>query len=278
MTRWCTEPDQDPNVQEGARRVKLKQETEPQCTWVVLSDLQGVFVRKQAWKSVLNFLHSDWTRRKKVKIILLGDIVDFYWISRYTKSPTLVPRLREEIHFVRKEILTPLDTAFPVYYVGGNHEDRLRRFAWNNAPELADLDFMTVPGLLQLDGFFTIHWMGFEPLALNKHLIAVHGDIARKHSCYSAKEMVSRYKTSVIVGHTHRMGMYYESGWAKEGWVGVENGHLMDVQKGQEAGAVPPAPNWQMGFTVVRTYKKNLFSISQAVILRDKVYFEGGVW
>jgi hypothetical protein len=84
-----------------------------------------------------------------------------------------------------------------------------------------------------------------------------------------------REKTSVIIGHTHRMGMYYESGHGRREWVAIENGHLMDMK---HADYVKGPPNWQAGFTVIYLYPNGIFHAEQAKVINGKVYFGGFRW
>ena len=77
----------------------------------------------------------------------------------------------------------------------------------------------------------------------------MHGDIARKHSAYTAKGNVENKGMSVFNNHTHRMGSYYKSDELGDR-VGVECGCMCKLNPEYIDGT----PNWQQGFAVI--YKK----------------------
>jgi len=185
--------------------------------------------------------------------------------------------LDRECKFVRERILAELCGDPPnkedppeVVYLEGNHEDRLQRYLMDRAPELWG-SMLTTPELLQLKEF-GIEWWGKKPYWINSHLVVVHGHVVRKWSGYSARALLQEYKCSVIMGHTHRLGTYYESGANGREWVGVENGHLSDPKK---AGYIAGVPNWGQGWTFVWTYPGGVFHLAQAKIVRGRCYVAG---
>lgn len=258
---------------------------------VILSDLQGRFTRWKAWKSVLAFLKEF----KPDKVILAGDVADNYTLSSYRSHPEeMATSFNTELRMIRTKILLPLRLAVrqccEISYLPGNHEDRLNRYLMDRAPELWDLRWrgdtqrprvLTFPWLLDLEAL-DIKWVGGgrEVLALNKHLLVTHGSIARKHSGWSARQAMQDFKTSIVVGHCHRLGIFYEYGYGSRMWKGAENGHLCDVERVVDAGAVnnKQTYNWHMGFSVVYLYPNQMFHLEQAVIIHDRVYYGGKVY
>lgn len=255
----------------------------PESRVVILSDLHGRFCRWRSWKSVLKFLASF----KPDRVVLAGDILDPYTISRWRKNPEeMRTDLNADLRVTFERILQHLRMAVgkaPITYIPGNHEDWLDRYLRDNAPELYGIrrrgdkstpEVLTVPWLLDL-GSLKIDWNGGVPFVLNRRLLCIHGGIIRKNSTWSVRALMERYKTSIIAGDCHRMGMYYETGYGGREWVGAENGHICDPNKLEYTGDVT---NWQSGFTIAYLHPGNLFHLEQAKLLRDKVYYAGRVY
>ena len=148
------------------------------------------------------------------------------------------------------------------WWLGGNHEDRLRRLSWRTAG-LGQLKALDFPKLFELDqrGF---KWKPYgEFLELGK-LTVTHGEFVRKHSGDSGMATLERLGTSVLVGHTHRMGSYYrtDTRGVHGAW---ENGCLCRLDPEYEH-----FPNWQQGFSVVKVFDSKLFNVQQVPIINRK--------
>ena len=150
-----------------------------------------------------------------------------------------------------------------------NHENRYIHFVWDRCPELVGV----VPPLQELLGLegFGIRCHTDKILWLNKHLALIHGYRALKNSCATARATMNDMKCSVVMGHTHRMGMYYETGAARE-WVAVENGHLMDLRW---ATYVQGVANWQQGFSIINDHGRGIFHSDQAKIVKGRIFYAG---
>ena len=85
-------------------------------------------------------------------IILNGDLIDFYAISRFEKDP----RKRDLAHEVNtcREFLTTLRKLFPtqeIYFKCGNHDVRFEHYIMRQAPDLLGLGEYNLQTLLQLE-------------------------------------------------------------------------------------------------------------------------------
>lgn len=90
--------------------------------------------------------------KKYDKIIFLGDTMDTYSVSSFTKDPGR-KSLEEEVKGV-VEWLTYWRERYPtadIYYYIGNHEERLRRSIWKNLPQLDCVLIGLFEKLLKLD-------------------------------------------------------------------------------------------------------------------------------
>lgn len=177
-----------------------------------------------------------------------GDGVDFYTISSFSKDPDRVNfGLQNEIDAFRA-VQRQLNNAYSRadrYLLIGNHEDRLRRYIWEN-PELSTLDALKLENLLGLD---SLNVEVIDELAVGNTKFT-HGDIVRKHSAYTAKGTMLRegYLYNVIFGHTHRMGRHFKTRGDGSVVFGVEAGCLCDPE---QADYVNGEPNWQRGLVLV---------------------------
>lgn len=235
-------------------------------TWVVMNDLQIPFVSIPALDLVFQILQVV----RPYGVVLNGDIVDCYSLSEFSKSPMTKTTLLQEMDQAAAlmQRFCELGVTERVW-IGGNHEDRVRRYVWNKAPELGELAELDFPALFRLPeyGFRWIPYGGWMYLG---KLIVTHGSMVLKHSAYTARAHYDRFGSSVLIGHTHRMGQYHIR-TALSDHVAVENGCLCRLDPEYEA-----YPNWQQGFCFVHVSPSGLFSIEQIRILDEAVAVYGG--
>jgi len=145
-----------------------------------------------------------------------SDGVDFYSISRFDKDPDLFRNnLQVELDswaFAQSlwQAVTPDAT---VYFLIGNHEDRLRRYLWKNK-ELYGLRALELENIFRFKelGITMSQYDGLEQNFSN-HLVVKHGSIVRKHSGYTARAELEKenYSISTLSGHTHRGAHIFQS-------------------------------------------------------------------
>ena len=198
------------------------------------------------------------------KIILMGDLVDFYAISSFSRNPIRVLQLQDELN-AAKEILGIIDSLSnaEIVYLMGNHEDRLQRYLMLH-PEIYNLDSLKLEYLLGLDELN----IKIKTEVKEGDLIYTHGKYVSKHSAYSVKrELEARaYQISVLMGHTHRQGMFSITGY-KNTVDGYEIGCLCKDQE------YMTNPDWQRGFAVITDGFVELIKIRKnKTIFRGKLY------
>lgn len=237
-------------------------------TAVVLNDLQMEYHDVE----VLTELVIPFVKDIKPDILILnGDIVDMYALSTFDKQPSTKPDILGEIESARW-LMKQLEHVPTKHWIGGNHEHRLDRYLWKQAPALG-LDRAAFPRRFGLPDFdFKWHpYNGDEPghVMLGK-LMVTHGFLVRAHSAISAKAHLERLGSSVLVGHTHRMGVHYKTN-VKGVHAAYENGCLcrLDPEYAQY-------PDWQQGFSVVHVHDHNgFFNVQQIPILERRVFHYG---
>lgn len=210
----------------------------------VINDVHIPNHNEAACKNVMDFIRDE----QPDHVVINGDLMDCYWLSSFPKEPG-VPDMQAEIDLT-VEFLTELREAAPhakIDYLEGNHEERLKRRLKEMVAFHSLRDF-SIPGLLYLDDFDITYHKYKKPLDFNnKTLSIVHGHRVSKHSAYSAKaHLLDDDYMNIIIGHTHRMGMYYKTGHIGRRRA-LENGGLFDKAKLDYV----VNPNWQNGFCMV---------------------------
>lgn len=153
-------------------------------------------------------------------VLLNGDIVDFYSISRFDKNP--------EQRDLQREVETAgewLDwlkakTGCKVFYKAGNHDERWDHFIWNRAPELWGLTKMRLPAMLEL-AERGVEYIGDQRPVLFSGLPILHGHEMGKGGVAApvnpARGVFLRATHTLMVGHGHRTSQHAESDlWHKE--------------------------------------------------------------
>ena len=85
-------------------------------------------------------------------ILYPGDIIDCYLLSKFNKDPARADHLQQEFDmaanmFKRQRAMCP---NARMIFEPGNHEDRLRRYLWSQAPALASLRCLKIDELMGL--------------------------------------------------------------------------------------------------------------------------------
>ena len=230
-----------------------------------ISDVHIPFEDVSAVKIIYNFV--GWF--KPNYLFLLGDICDFYAISKFDKDPQRANKLQEELTKTSKFLgkLRNLTDAKIIYFEG-NHEARLTKYLWQH-PEIAGLNAVKIENLLGLTEANIEYVTTLEEFDYHSFQIE-HGDIIRKHSGYTARGQIEKRGVSGISGHTHRLGTHYLTNMGGD-FIWLENGCLCNRNP-----EYVKRPNWQNGFSVGWfKLKDNRFAIEQVCITGDKAVYAG---
>jgi hypothetical protein len=152
--------------------------------------------------------------------------------------------------------------------IEGNHEDRLRRFLWSSAVQLASLRALQLEQLFRLDEYEISHVPYEEGLMVNDIFLIIHGDIASLHSGYTAKRMHEKHGGCGICGHCHKGGSFYKRdrfgiwGW----WEGF---CLCDLNPDWIKN-----PNWMQGLSLIH-FKGKRFWVEQLPVV-EHIFMYGG--
>lgn len=210
---------------------------------VVLPDVHIPFHDKWALRHWLQFVED----RKPGVIHIIGDLIDAYGISRYDKNPARKSSLQREVDLARA-FLTELRRITPdadIRYSEGNHEDRLRKILWGRCKELAGIRCLDIPTLLGLDELGITYHRAGDAYSIGG-ILFTHGSVVRSEAGQSARQTARRGGTSVIMGHTHRLGYSPQTTWTntEEAW---ECGCLCRL----DLDYLETLPNWQQGWLTI---------------------------
>ena len=220
---------------------------------IVLPDMQIPYQDKKAVRAMQEFV-ADY---EPDKLFCVGDEADSPEPSRWNKGSagefagTLQKGLDETAAIMKgfKEAIG--DKEFHV--MRSNHGDRIENYVNRYAPALAslrDLDYSKLLGYRENNITYHDKIWSFAP-----GWIMAHGDEGNliKTAGGTALSLARKTGSSVVCGHTHRLGIQHEhsgfNGKIQNRLFGVEVGHLMDLSKASYLNT--GSANWQQGFSIL---------------------------
>jgi hypothetical protein len=177
-------------------------------------------------------------------IAIIGDFADFYAVSSHSKDPRRRRNLEWEVEQV-KAGLDELDTlgAKRKLYISGNHEDRLRRYLQDKAPELfGTISIPTLFGLRER-GWAYIPYK--QDTKVGKLHLTHDVDNAGRYASFKALDV---FQHSVVTGHSHRLSYIVEGNAVGEYKVSAQFGWLGDVEQIDYMHRVKAKKDWALGF------------------------------
>lgn len=195
-------------------------------------------------------------------IILNGDILDCYELSRFDKPPAILVNnlFEEEVKTLRYYVGKIRDEQpnAEIIYLPGNHENRWYKsinslstgsfFAFAklgiDLPE--EMKNPNLGDMMGLDDFEINFYTDSNPertvYRLRDKLNVTHGWRAMKWSCATPKGYHMDYGGNWLIGHTHRMGVFYHTLASGETNISLEGGCMCkDLD-------YDPTGNWQRGY------------------------------
>lgn len=171
-------------------------------------------------------------------ICLIGDVMDFPEVSRWTKAKsgeyeTTLQASIDMGHVVLKSLRRAAPQA-AIHYKTGNHDERLEQYIGDYSPAVRKLrsnDLGYQLGLAELD-----IELQRSPFLLAPGVLAVHGHERAYSSVLGKYEMerVRQYGMSVVSGHTHTPVLVTVAqgyGLDQKHFFGMNVGHGMDTSR-----------------------------------------------
>lgn len=220
---------------------------------VVLSDMQIPYHDKKAVDAVLEFVEDY----QPDELFCVGDEADSPEPSRWNKG-----RAEEYAGTLQKgldktsEIMVAFKEAIgdkPFHVMRSNHGDRIQHYISKYAPALAslrELEYAKLLGYRENEITYHDKIYTFAP-----GWIMAHGDEGNLVRTAGGTAMALARKTgsSVVCGHTHRLGIQHEhtgyNGKIQNRLYGIEVGHLMDLSKASYLNT--GSANWQQGIAIL---------------------------
>lgn len=237
----------------------------------VLSDAHVPFQDEYAIDLVMKVLEYF----KPKRVVLNGDWIDFWQISRFEKDMSEVRTLQDDIYRTH-ELFVELKQCAPNsewYFMEGNHEHRLQRYLKTH-PEIKSLKVLDIIKLLKIEELFDRfikyrpeRWTYTIPVdeelwLVKNELIVLHGNYTSTIPGACGRKYLNKYGISGISGHNHTMSSQMKR---------LKRGNIVWHEGGCLCKLNPDYmhdPDWHQGFVVVTTYKgRESFHIDNVPIL-----------
>lgn len=207
-------------------------------------------------------------------LIVLGDSLDFYQLSKFDKNPLRKTTVSDDVDEFR-DVLMQLDGACPLstkkVFLEGNHEHRLQKWIWSNATELGKM----IPSLESYCGFKDLGWRFFKYGDFYRlgDVLYMHGD---RCGMNVSMNMIRKYGCSVVHGHDHGAGIRWFAN-AVGRMFALNCGHLSDMA--QQEYLYGGVADWTSGFGLVEyTDDLKIASPTFIPIIDDKCMVRGQVF
>lgn len=180
-------------------------------------------------QAVAHYWLSKATTSQWTALVLGGDFIDCYPVSRFFKDPARSGRIQYEIDAANQG-LDAYDAIGAQYkfYQEGNHERRLPMYISEKCPAFVGLKGTTVPEMLRLPerGW---QWVSYNADMWLGHLMLTH-DVGRCGK-YAVHQSIADIQQHTVIHHVHRMTTVYEPDAFGNVRFGGTFGCLLDMNK-----------------------------------------------
>jgi predicted phosphodiesterase len=206
------------------------------------------------------------TSAKPEIVIINGDLVDFFGISKFPVPPIRRAQFADEIRYARKNLERLRNWAPNAIWVynEGNHELRLQLYLWRRAPELSEMILLEDQlGLANLGIIYLKQPQepqGREefvaPQVKLGKLYVTHGHLLKVwgNTINVARTIFLRVQKPMLVGHWHRKDIYIQTDYE-----GVPSGAFVHGCLSRQR------PHWDIG---------RIWGQGMAVVSVHNGYFE----
>jgi predicted phosphodiesterase len=211
----------------------------------------------------------DYAKKEKPDAILLnGDTIDFFGLSRFMKDP----KKRSVAHELQafKELVDVIKKTFnaKIYYKMGNHCERYEHFLWMKAHELVGIEEFDFSNIIKARA------EGIEIIKDKRIMKAGDLNIIHGHefggSVFSpvniARGLFLKGKVSAMQGHNHQSSSHSESNMNGEITTTWSLGCLCELHP-----AYLPINKWNHGFAIVDIDGQN-FEVRNKNIHKGQIF------
>ena len=240
--------------------------TQPIIGTLVVPDVHIPFEDKVAVNCLLEFASAY----QPDQIVLVGDLVDFYQVSKYVKTDKRSFTVQEEADIAHNFLSTlrKVSKCHNMTLITGNHSQRLAKYLASQAPQLADIRGLTIESLLGLD-VLKCRLIPYNEYYKVGNVYIIHGIHCGVNATRTG---ITKYGESTIQGHSHKISSTYHTFRDKQ--ISVhEIGTLADFHVSKD---YTDHCNWQHGFATIESIGSKEFitvhHIQDGICLyRDKV-------
>lgn len=208
---------------------------------------------------------------KPHRVILNGDLGDFFMLSRFNHSQERLDDLQDEIDMCnafRAAVRKAAPNAL-IEETEGNHDSRIRSYVALHGRALKSLRALEPENLF--------HWRQNEitphtgaGFRLRPNFLVKHGTVVRGEAGASAKAELAAAGVSGWSGHTHRLSTYRKVGYQTMQW--TEQGCLCRLDPDYVTGL----PNWTNGVVVGQfSTRSDCFVVEEVQAFNDKLVYGG---
>jgi predicted phosphodiesterase len=177
--------------------------------WLVLCDVHLPYHDKRTVTAAV----AEAERVGAKGVLLNGDLLDCYLLSHHYREPSKA-RFADEVECGRR-FLEWVRSRFPksrIVFKEGNHDERLRKYLAERAPELFGLEGFDLASVLKLQDY-GVEWVGDKRVVQLGRLPVVHGHEFRGGGGVNpARWLFLRTVSTALCGHFHRTSEHFEPG------------------------------------------------------------------
>lgn len=237
----------------------------PEGKTLVLSDVHIPYHNEVSLNAALEFADEY----QPENILLNGDTIDFYAISRWEKDPE-VRNLPSELERTRA-FLMHLRSRFPmavIIWKNGNHEERWEKYLWNKAPELCGVEDFELKKILRFDEYGIEFVHGRQKVKAGKHLTIIHGhEIPGAFDPVNfARTLCVKLKVCAMAGHKHKTSAHTEKTADNKYITCWSTGCMEDMHPDYM-----PINSWNHGFATIEL-AANDFNVNNYRIIDGKIH------
>lgn len=257
---------------------KYKKNPDELYTVAVLGDVHAPYHSQSAVDLACAVLEEQ-RKIRLDQVVNLGDLADFYSVSRYDKNPLRRNQLQDEL-VVCAEVMSQLTEASgdaELHFIEGNHEARLKSYIARTAPALASLPQLQLSALLGLE---SLGWE-YHPIyhLIQDRFLVKHGHLVSSQSGATAKRELDAVGMSGASGHVHRLAHHERTDWSstingQPPHIWIETGCLCEPDQEYAQGR---PPNWQQGLAIVQFTPDGLVVPTLVRIHGNRAVFNGRV-
>jgi hypothetical protein len=216
---------------------------------LVLADLHFPVQDNRAIDTVINWAIKHKEHHPIECVILNGDVIDNYTLSRFIQDPTR-KSAKEEIEDVKDFLQVLQDSlGLKVYYKFSNHERRFENYLFIHAPKIADLQGLSLEFQLKLNAFNCEHIKDKRILKFGE-LNIVHGDEFQTgivSPVNPARTLYLKCQAPTIGSHSHVTSEHSGRTINRKLITCWSTGCLCDLQPEWN-----PLNNWNHGFAYIQ--------------------------